>query len=456
MTIPPPFKHQTYSTKFDLEHPRVFDMSDAGTGKTRAHIDACWHRRQNGGGKILVIGPKSILQPVWGDDIEKFCPQARYIIANAKNRLKAFNTEADFYITNHDATKFLAEHLELLTNFDTVISDESTAFKHSNSQRSKALRKITKTGFPYRINLTATPDPNTVLDMWHQALILDDGARLGNSYYRYRDAVATPTQVGPSRDMIEWKDKDGAEEAVAGLLSDITIRHIFEECIDIPPNRIERINFRLSPSHRNLYEKLRATSILELENSDVTAIHSAALKQKLLQVCSGAVYHDNSYTTLNSDRYELVTELALQHPHSIVAFLWRHQREELLKEAQIRKISVAFIDGTVPDTKRPQIIQDFQNGRYRILLLHPQTAAHGLTLTRGTAATWASPTHNAEHFIQFNKRIYRAGQTQPTTTILITAEDTLEEEVYAENLDPKLKRMSNLLDILRLNTRQAA
>jgi SNF2 family DNA or RNA helicase len=81
---------------------------------------------------------------------------------------------------------------------------------------------------------------------------------------------------------------------------------------------------------------------------------------------------------------------------------------------------------------------------YRIILAHPQSAAHGLTLTKGTASIWASPTYNLEHYQQGFRRIYRAGQTQKTETIVIVAENTIEERVW-EALQNKKVKMDELL-----------
>ena len=82
------------------------------------------------------------------------------------------------------------------------------------------------------------------------------------------------------------------------------------------------------------------------------------------------------------------------------------------------------------------------------MFCHPQSAGHGLTLTKANTVIWCSPTYNAEHFQQFNQRIYRAGQTQKTETILIQAKNTWEPEVY-KKLNTKLGRMENLLNILK-------
>ena len=444
---PPPFKHQKTSTQKQIECSRVFDASDPGTGKTRSAIDAFEHRRTRGGGKALVLAPKSILKPAWGDDIKKFSKTLTYSIATAQNRAKAFEADVDMYITNHDAVKWLLEHPKVLEGFDTLIIDEITAYKHHTSQRSKAIKKLCKL-FEHRVGMTGTPIPNSVTDIHHQMLLIDDGERLGTSFWKFRASVCEPQQVGPSPDMLNWVDKDGAEEAVADLIEDIIIRNKFEECIDIPSNSITTMSFDLSPTHKKKYEELRLTSILELQSGDITAIHAGTVANKLLQLTSGALYdNDKVAREISSDRYHLVIDLIKQRQQCVVAFNWRHQREALTKLADKAGISYAVIDGTVSDRLRIEAVSDFQAGRIDVIFAHPQSAGHGLTLTAGTTTIWASPTYNAEHYEQFNRRIYRAGQTQKTETILIAASGTIDEQVY-EKLETKVSKMTNLLSLL--------
>ena len=107
----------------------------------------------------------------------------------------------------------------------------------------------------------------------------------------------------------------------------------------------------------------------------------------------------------------------------------------------------AVIDGTVKDADRRRAVEQFQAGEIRAIFAHPQSAGHGLTLTRGTTTIWTSPTYNAEHYKQFNHRIYRAGQTRKTETIHIIARDTIDEKVFTK-LDSKLSSMQLLLDLL--------
>ena len=446
----PLFAHQKASLKFMAKNKRVFDTSDPGTGKTRVAIEDFAARRRKKGGKALVLAPKSLLQSAWGADFKKFAPDIKFSIAYAANRKAALNTPCDVLITNHDAIKILLELPDSYwKQFDTLIVDESTAFKHHTSARSKALAKLAKK-FEWRRLMTGTPTSNGVTDIWHQMFIVDDGKRLGKSFFAFRSAVCTPEQVGMSANAVKWVDKPHAEAIVSTMIKDVTIRHRFEDCVDIPENHKYSVPFELNAKHMAYYKELEAESVLMLkEGKVVSAINAAVLYNKLLQVASGAVYSaTNDYSVIDNERYELVMELVEERQHSIVFFNWAHQRDELIRLAKQRKMPFTLIDGSVNDKKRKLAVEGFQAGHYKVMFAHPQSAGHGLTLTRGLATIWASPTYNLEHYLQGLKRVHRIGQTKRTETIMVIAPGTIDEKVY-EALTTKDAKMTTLLNYLK-------
>ena len=449
MAIPKPWAHQAATIKKFKTIPRRFDASDPGTGKTRGAIEVWGEHRNKGGGCALVLAPKSLLETAWLEDLNKFLPAAYPSIAYATNREKAFKADADIFITNLDAVKWLEKQKPaFFKRFDTVIIDESTAFKHRTSQRSKAAKNIIK-HFDYRELLTGTPNSNSITDIWHQILLLDDGDRLGNNFFRFRDSVCTPKQVGPSTNHIRWDDKPGAEDAVAYLLKDITMRHDFEEVMDIPPNYTRTVDYQMSNKLRKVYLEMLDTAIAMLEGGVVSAVNAAVLRNKLLQIASGAVYtSEDKYAVIDPGRYELITDLIEEHKHSVTFFNWKHQKDLLVQHAEKRGISYAVIDGTTPVTHRKALVSNYQDGAFQTVFLHPQTGAHGLTLTRGTRTIFSSPIYQADFLKQARHRIWRGGQTKKTETLLIEAVNTVEQQVY-ERLNEKNARMVSLLDILK-------
>ncbi len=440
--IPVAYDHQKKTTDFIVANPKCMITSDPGTGKTRAVLDA--HAAL--GGRTLVIAPLSILEAAWGEDINKFQPTIKYGVAYAKNREKIFKqTDLDMVITNFEAVNFLRKNMHYCKQFDTIVIDEFTAFKNRTAKRSKNIKDIIH-HFTNRIAMSGTPNSNTILDIWHPAYLIDDGERLGGRFYAFRNQVCTPRFNGFAN---EWIDKPGIEETVADRLSDISIRFALSDCIDLPDNITRTVNTKLTPTVQRMYDTLAKESVLYTKSGTVNAIHAGSRVKKLLQLVTGAVYDDESLVQfVHQERYDIVITLISQRAHSLVAFNWRHERDALIALAEKEGISYEVIDGTVPAERRKDIVQRFQAGQIRTLFCHPQSASHGLTLTKANTVIWCSPTYNAEHFQQFNQRIHRAGQTQKTETILIQAKKTWEPEVY-KKLNTKLGRMENLLHILK-------
>jgi len=447
--VKPLFKHQQQSIDFGRGKPALLDASDPGTGKTRVAVELARGRIHADNRAVLVLSPKSSLRSTWFEDFRKFAPELSVQLAYATNREKAFQNTADVYVTNHDAVKWLAlKDKKFFKRFSTCIVDESGAYKHYTSARSKAVNKIAPL-FEYREAMNGTLNPNTILDVWNQVFFLDRGERLGKSFHHFRNQVCVPTQVGPSANMLRWEDRIGAEEAVAGLIRDITIRHAFQDCTDIPPNHEYSIPFVLKPQHRNTYRMMAAAGIASMETGVVSAINAAAVSTKLLQIASGAVYeNEDTYHLVDTDRYEVIMDLLEPRKHSICFFLWKHQKQQLIDAASARGYTYCVIDGSISDHEREEAVRLFQAGFYKVLFGHPASMAHSLTLVKAKTTIWASPTYNLEWFMQGNKRIDRIGQDEKTETIVVVAEDTIDEKVYAACATKRV-RLITLLEELK-------
>lgn len=434
---------------------RIF--ATGNTGKTLAHLLILNDDYNTGSdGRTLVVCPKTLMRSAWGHELDDYFPWLSYSVADAASREEAFKIDTQVVITNTDAAVTLAKNPKWLRGFDKLIIDESTSFKHASSQRSKAAYQLSKL-FRRKHLLTGTPNPNSVTELWHQMLILDGGKRLGPSFFRFRGSVQEAEQVGPQANMLKWHDKPGATDAVFSLIADVTIRHSFESVMThVPPNHVSRYEFDLNKKTQKIYEEFATHMVATINEERVNAVHASSLRQKLLQIASGAVYDggdDRSYALVDTQRYELAAELIEQYQHSVVFFNWFHQREQMCALLERRGISFAMIDGTVKDSDRERIVREFQAGRYQTVLLHPRTGAHGLTLTRGEACIMLSPFYEADLLKQAIHRIYRGTQDKATNTILIQARNTVEALVYGR-LDEKTTNMNDFLGLVVASQRR--
>lgn len=443
----PLWNHQKVSVAFTTKHPRAFDTSDPGTGKTAVQIATYMARAKRG--RWLIICPKTLMRSAWGDDIETFAPTLTVAYADADKREAAFQAGTNVVVINTDGVKWIADNPHVLSGFDHLTIDEFTAFKHGTSQRTKAMLKLRK-AFTHRYLLSGTPNANTVMELFTPTMILDDGKRLGTSYVRLRNVMQTPTQIGPSANHLRWDDKPGAAQATAELLADVTIRHEFAAVMaHVPPNFREVKRFELSKKIRKVYAAVESECIHAFDDENyVSAVHAAALRTKLLQITSGAVYTqgEKEYELVDTQRYALTCDLIEEGQHSVVFFNWKHQRDYLTQELDRRGLTYAVIDGNTNDKLRPELVRNFQDGKYRAILLHPRTGAHGLTLTRGDTVIFTSPIYEADLMEQGIARIVRGVQDKQTRTVFIEAKDTVESKVYAR-LNSKNEAMQDLLSL---------
>lgn len=447
--VPPLYEHQKATVRFGRTLPRFYDMSDPGTAKTRAQLTLWAERRFEGGGTLLVFCLKSLIESVWLDQINLWFPNKFLTsMAFAKNREQAFAPGYDIYITNIDAVKWVSRKTPAWLrkrSIDTIIIDEAETLKHASSDRSRAADKLVR-HVPYLVLMGATPENTSVTDLWHQYYLLDQGKRLGESFIRFRSLCCDKIDTG-SR-FKRWEDKAGIDLKVAGMTKDITIRHPFEACTDIPAHDIHILPFSISDELRASYEQLAESARLELKEGSVTAVHEASLKQKLLQVLSGSVYGDDGVIKVDTARYELIMDLVKERPWpSLVFFLWRHQREALVKHAQQEGFDYGYIDGTVPDRKRAEEVTALQKGDRKVLFLQPQSAAHGLTLTKARTNILASPIAEPAKFKQLMHRVYRTGQNHKTETLIPYARNTIEVQIGV-NLKRRRKKLESLLSML--------
>ena len=215
----------------------------------------------------------------------------------------------------------------------------------------------------------------------------------------------------------------------------------------------------LPPKIMQQYYQLSEDNVLYTGTKTINAVHAGAKVKKLLQLCTGAIYDEyGNAQGIHTERYDLVMQLVAERKNSLVAFNWKHEQRHMVELADKLNISHATIDGDTPPQKRKDIVDRLQAGHLQVVFCHPQSAGHGLTMTKAKTIIWASPTYNAEHYQQFNRRIYRAGQTDKTEVIQIAARDTWETDVY-QKLEGKLGKMEELLMILKDlhdNRRQAS
>lgn len=428
---------------FGATTPRLFDTSTAGTGKTLAHLTILNERfeRENLS-RGLIICPKTLMKSAWAAELDEYYPDISYSLAFApeETRLEAIDSKSDLVVINTDALVWLAQYGKrwFKKKFGTkasVLIDESSWIKNPSSQRTKAALDVADK-FEFRTCMSGTPAPLSVVELWPQVKFLDDGKRLGTRFAAFKREMRRKT-VDPKTGWPKEIDKEDARLITAYLVRDITIGHPFDEVMKHVPGMDQRVIwYDLPDKHRDVYKELEKKSRLVFSDASVTAVNAGVLANKLLQCASGAVYTDptneeRGHKVVDTGRYELVADLAEAREQTVVFFMWRHQRDALIRQLDARKMAWGLLDSSVPSAdQRDQYIRAFQAGDLRVLLMHYNTGAFGLTLTKARTVIWCSPIYQADKKEQGDARIRRGRQDQPTESIVILARETKDEHAY--------------------------
>lgn len=362
----------------------------------------------------LVIGPKRVVESVWASEAQKWDHlrhlKVSKIIGDVKKRKKALREKADIYLISRDNIAWLCGQFGgSMLPYDICVIDELSSFKNPKSIRFKALRNV-QPSFSRVIGLTGTPAPNGLIDLWSQIYLLDRGERLGKYLTRYREDYF---DAGAKNGHVVYKYilKQGGEEAIHAKISDICMSMKATDYLDMPELIVNPIEIYFPADLQKRYDDFEREQVLSLFEGQpieegISVLSAAALSNKLLQFANGAVYdEDKNWHEVHDLKIEAVKELVEDSTGPIlIAWTYRHDKERLDKA--LKKYSPRHL-------KDDQDILDWNEGKIKVLMMHPASGGHGLNLQAGgNTIVWFGQTWSLELYQQLNARLYRQGQTQ--------------------------------------------
>lgn len=418
-----PHDYQTFATDFVLEHPACGLILDMGLGKSVITLTALWSLLLDSFdvGKVLVVAPKRVAENTWPAELKKWEHLDgltwSLVLGSEKDRRAALQRRAKIYIINRENVTWLVDNYRW--DFDTLVIDELSSFKSSKAQRFRALKRV-RPRISRVIGLTGTPQPNGLLDLWPQMYLLDMGKRLGRFVGGYRERFFLPDKR--NREVIySYKPKEGAEEKIYELISDICISMKAADYLDMPKLVSSQVEVKMNARERKLYEDFERDMVLHLKDGDLDAVNAASLSGKLVQMANGAVYGENRKVHLIHDRkldaLENIIEAANGKP-LLVAYWYKHDLERIRQRFDVRTI----------DT--PKDIADWNEGKIPVALIHPASVGHGLNLQDGgSTIVWFGLTWSLELYQQLNARLWRQGQRHTVVILHIVTEGTHDEDI---------------------------
>jgi SNF2 family DNA or RNA helicase len=422
-----PFDHQRETANFLTDNSRAFCFNEQGTGKTASVIWAADYLMKAGMIKrVLVVCPLSIMQSAWQNDLFKFAVHRTVDVAygSAEKRNKIANSTAEFVIINYDGLPAIAESAINSKMFDLVVIDEANAYKNVQTKRWKLMRKLI-TPDTWLWMLTGTPAAQSPVDAYGLGKLCVP-QRAPRFFGDFRDSVMQP--LGPFR----WIPRQNAEKTVFEMLQP-AIRFEKSQCLDLPAVTFVNRDAPLTPQQRKYYKELKDQMLMEAAGEEISSVNAAAKMNKLLQISCGSVYTDSGAVIDFdvSNRLAIVEEVINESSHKVLVFVpYRHTITLLRDHLTKAGIKCEVINGDVQVRNRTNIFKRFQEGTdLKVLIIQPQAAAHGVTLTAADTIIWYAPVTSTETYLQANARIDRPGQRNPMTVVHIEG-SPVERKLY--------------------------
>lgn len=451
MLLPSDLKdYQRRAAQHVLEHPGAALWLQMGLGKTVATLTAISELIQGiECHRCLVVAPKRVVSRVWPKELDgrwQHLQGLSYTVLRGTpaQRQAKLAEPTDIHIINYELLLWLVKQLKHWP-YDLVVLDESTKVKNNSSKRFKALRRVR--GATQRIvELTGTPSPNGLHDLWSQIYLLDGGIRLGKTVTAFRDRWFDRIPMG---DFVKWHPKPTAQREIQERCSDICLSMRAEDYLTLDKLITNTVEVELDPQTYERYREFEREMFLELaQDTEIEAMNAAALTTKCLQIANGAIYTDDqgSWSEVHSAKLDALEEIVeeagspvivvYQYQHDLVRLRQRFPQGEILRDTQ--ETEDAWNEGRIP-----------------VLFAHPDSAGHGLNLQHGgNVITFFGLTWNLESYQQIIERIgptrqAQSGYQRPVFVHHIVAINTVDEQVL-ERVNTKRDVQDLLMKATRL------
>lgn len=399
--------------------------------------------------KVLVIAPKRVAEDTWTREHRKW-DHLRHlriskVLGTPAQRVAALQADADVYVIGRDNVQWLIEYFTKLKRgwpFDMLVIDELSGFKNPQAKRFRAIRKALPC-IKRVVGLTGTPSPNSLMDLWAEVYLLDQGERLGRTIGSYREKYFRPG-LRNGYTVYKWEPLKGAQRAIEDKLQDLCLSMSAADFLQMP-ERIDRIiPVTLTEQERKIYETMERDSLIELSGSEsdeaVVGLNAAAVMNKLLQIANGRVYtSEGRVLKIHNEKLEALKEIVDTAQESVLVFYsFKHDLDAIREE---------FPDARTLDGSKD--IGEWNDGKIPMLLAHPASVGYGLNLQAGGhIIVWYGLTWSFEYYQQANARLYRQGQDHTVIIHHLVAEGTVDEQVMRA-LEKKNTSQWALLEALK-------
>ena len=462
-----PHSYQRTAVSFLLSNPCSGLFLDPGLGKTSTSLSTIKILKYSDSIKgVLMIAPLRVIYSVWPNEINKWSnfENLSYTLLHGETKNSIWGAKKDIYLVNPEALKWL--HSELLDGlregkkcpFDTIWIDESTKFKSHESNRFKYVCDMLPL-FKRRHIMTGTPSPKSLLDLWSQIYILDEGKSLQSNFHHFRNKYFESKDW----DKYNWTIKDFSADAIYEAVAPLVLEMSADDYLDMPDLLFNDIQVELPDKAFKHYKRMEKEFFIELDGLEATAEAAAQASMKCHQIANGRVYEDipdnlnddelrefkktRKVIQVHKSKLEALRDLVdeLNGKPLLIAYHFKHDLEA------IKSIlgDVPYIGSGVNPKQTQKLVEDWNNGKLPILVGHPVSMAHGLNLqSSGNDICWYSLTWSLEDYLQFIARIYRQGVSGSVRVHHLISKGTI-DEVMLSRLGVRAKDQHDLRSALK-------
>lgn len=440
-----PFAHQVETASFLTLNRRAFVFNDPGTGKTFSALWAADYLMKLGKvRRCLILCPLSIMHDAWMSSIAKSIIHRTAIVAHhaqATRRLEMVQGDYEFVIVNYEGVNLISQEIINDGRFDLIIVDEANAYKNTTTRRWKTLAKIL-TPDTMLWMMTGTPASQSPMDAFGLARLVNPNG-VPKFMTAWRDKVMQKVTT------FKWIPKAGASELVFDALQP-AIRYTKEECTDLPPVLVETRDIPLTPQQKKYYKLLKEQMLVTAAGETISAVNAAAGVSKLLQISAGAAYTDEKEVVEfdSAPRLNVLLEVLEETSRKVIVFApFRHSIDTIFEFLQKHNVSCDMVHGDVGVNKRTLIFKNFQDTPDpRVLVIQPQAASHGVTLTAADTVIFYGPVMSVETYTQCIARSDRIGQTSDKVTVIHLQGSDIERKMF-KRLEERVEDHNMLLKL---------
>lgn len=440
--------YQREAVKWMLAMPQSGLFADPGMGKTAVSLAVLTVlKNKQKLKKALIIAPLRVAISTWPDELESWdqFSELSYHVLHGKK--KNIHDKSDIHLINPEGLDWFWKQKLNNWQYDTLIVDESTKFKNFNKRTKQLLARTKK--FERRHILTGTPAPRSLLNLFTQIKILDDGKTLGSKIGEYKRRYFVPCGYMN----YNWKIKNGAQEEIEKKIAPIVSRLDAKDYLDVPDILEHKIIVKLDKKEEKIYRTMEKELFADLEDdSTILASSKAGSYQKCRQIANGFVYDiidDNRIPhIIHRKKIEAIVDFVEEmNGKPVFIAYWYKYDLEMLREVFP---GAPVINGKTSAKTSDRYIVQWNKDEIPILLAQPISCSHGLNMQKGSASdiVWYSIPDDLEIYTQFNDRIHRSGVKSRVRVHHVIAHRTIDEAIMV-SLKLKGSRQERLLEALK-------